>query len=70
MNKTLVEPTEYIKSIFTEKNKGSENDIVLSILKHLKNLNLPEKRDSKNTLFRQRTAEQILKDGFTTGCNE
>ena len=50
---------------------SSENPFVLifEIIAYLNN-NLTQRVDNKTDVFRNRTAEQILKDGYATGCTD
>ncbi|MBU2081907.1 hypothetical protein KKH14_00530 [Patescibacteria group bacterium] len=52
---------------FTEENF----DLVAQILKWIhKNLKPNSDKEIKDKVFRKRTADQIIKDGFTTGCTD
>ena len=67
--KTLIQKSKYIDHYLTHKKTGYVDDI-LSILETMKKINLKNENSQKNKLFRKRTATQILKDGFTTGCTD
>lgn len=46
-------------------------DLIFEILGWLhKNIKLKEDSEYKSTFFRQRTAEQIIEDGYATGCTD
>lgn len=46
-------------------------DLVAKIIKWIrKNLKPNNDKEIKDKVFRQRTAEQIIKDGYTTGCTD
>ena len=67
--KTLIQKSKYINHYLSRKKTGCVGDI-LSILQTMKKINLKNEHSRKNKLFRNRTATQILKDGFTTGCTD
>ncbi|OGY39726.1 MAG: hypothetical protein A2418_00555 [Candidatus Brennerbacteria bacterium RIFOXYC1_FULL_41_11] len=73
MEQTLIEPTEYLKNVFKADNVKSESEIIVFVLKKLKELNLVYGRDKEKVFLNQRparTAEQILKDGYINGCTD
>lgn len=54
-------------------NEFSEHDLdlIVRIIKWIhKNLKPNNDKEVKNRVFRQRTADQIIKDGYTTGCTD
>jgi len=56
-----------IASEFTGKNF----DLIAQILKWIyKNLKPNSNKETNDRVFRKRTADQIIKDGFTTGCTD
>ncbi len=64
------ELTERIKNI-SEKLIGDGFDLVEGTLKWIhKNLKTKNDPELKNKIFRTRTADQIIKDGFVTGCTD
>lgn len=67
--KTLIRGSKYIRKCLNFKDKGPLAN-VQSILSIMTKIGLTEKQNCKNELFRQRTATQILKSGFTTGCTD
>jgi hypothetical protein len=67
MKRTLIEPTKYIKELIKRENVGKG---VVDILKFQNSIKLVDKHELINKLFNQRTAEEILKDGFVTGCTD
>jgi len=67
MKKTLIESTKYIKDLIKRENVGKD---VVDILKFQNSISLTDKHELINKLFNQRSAEEILKDGFVTGCTD
>jgi len=50
---------------------GEDFDLITQILKWIhKNLKPNSNKEIKEKVFRKRTADQIIKDGFTTGCTD
>lgn len=61
----ITEDISKISSKFTEEGF----DLIAQILKWIhKNLKPNPDKETKEKVFRKRTADQIIKDGFTTGC--
>jgi len=62
--------TENILNI-TSEFTGEDFDLITQILKWIhKNLKPNSNKEIKEKVFRKRTADQIIKDGFTTGCTD
>ena len=63
----IAENISKISSEFTE----AGFDLIIQITKWIhKNLKSNQDKQLKTEEFRKRTAEQIIKDGFTTGCTD
>jgi len=63
----IAENISKISSEFTE----AGFDLIIQITKWIhKNLKSNQDKQLKTEVFRKRTAEQIIKDGFTTGCTD
>ena len=64
------EITEEIRNI-TETIHGEGLYFIVNALSWVEDNIKPEKEsENKNNLFRKRTADQIIKDGFSTGCTD
>ncbi|MEM0372238.1 MAG: transglutaminase-like domain-containing protein [archaeon] len=62
--------TPYIKKI-AEKFKGNNLNTCVSIVEWLlETVKLENDKKIKSRVFRKRTAEKIIKDGFGTGCSD
>lgn len=62
--------TENISKIASEFT-AADFDLVVQIIKWIhKNLKPSHNKKLKDEIFRKRTADQIIKDGFTTGCTD
>lgn len=66
MRKSLITPTKYIVSLIKENEVGN----IIEILLLIKRLVKKERHSLINSLFCQRNAEKILKDGFSAGCHD
>lgn len=67
------EQTKITDNIFKIASEFTEAgfDLIIQITKWIhKNLKPSHDKDLKAEVFRKRTAEQIIKDGFTTGCTD
>lgn len=63
----ITENISKIASGFT----GENFDLIAQILKWIhKNLKSNSDKETKEKVFRKRTADQIIQDGFTTGCTD
>lgn len=63
----ITENISKISSEFTE----ADFDLIIQITKWIhKNLKPNHDKKMKTEVFRKRTADQIIKDGFTTGCTD
>lgn len=70
MRELLIKKTENISKLLEKISCTSEVGCISEVLMLIRDLNLKVRKDEISRQFLQRDADQILKDGYLTGCHD